>query len=146
MVSAGKQLWEHSAGAASTTAIEYADGSVEWILTDERWKADSSPTLRAEIYDGETYDARKAQANWNISTFDDSHWKPVEIVQPKETQIVWQYFPPIRAEKTIEAKKVTNPAPGVYVFDFEQNLSGVADIRAQGSAGTDVKKCDSPKF
>ncbi len=119
--------------------IAYTDGSVEWILTDEKWKADSSPTLRAEIYDGENYDARKAQANWDAATFDDSRWKPVEIIQPKETQIVWQYFPPIRAEKTIEAKKVTNPAPGVYIFDFAQNLSGVARIRAQGAAGTDIK-------
>jgi alpha-L-rhamnosidase len=119
--------------------IEYKDGSVDWIMTDEKWKADISPILFAEIYDGETYDARKVQANWNTAAFDDSQWKSVEVIQPKETQIVWQYFQPIRAEKTLEAKKVTNPSPGVYIFDFEQNLSGVAHIRAQGTAGTDVK-------
>jgi alpha-L-rhamnosidase len=119
--------------------IEYKDGSVDWVMTDEKWKADISPILFAEIYDGETYDARKVQANWNTAAFDDSQWKSVEVVQPKETQIVWQYFQPIRAEKTLDAKKVTNPSTGVYIFDFEQNLSGVARIRAQGAAGTDVK-------
>ena len=119
--------------------IEYKDGSVDWIMTDEKWKADISPILFAEIYDGETYDARKVQANWNTAGFDDSKWKPVEMVQPKETKIVWQYFQPIRAEKAIAPKKVTNPSPGVYIFDFEQNLSGVVHIRAQGAAGTDVK-------
>jgi alpha-L-rhamnosidase len=119
--------------------IEYKDGTVDWILTDEKWKADISPILTAEIYDGETYDARRTQADWDTATFDDSQWKPVEIVRPKETQIVWQYVQPIRAEKTLDAKTVTNPAPGVYIFDFEQNLSGVARIRAKGSAGTDVK-------
>jgi len=119
--------------------IEYKDGSVDWVMTDEKWKADISPFLFAEIYDGETYDARKVQANWNTAAFDDSKWKSAELVQPKETKIVWQYFQPIRAEKTLAPKKVTNPSPGVYIFDFEQNLSGVVHIRAQGAAGTDVK-------
>src|SRR5580704_13406051 len=119
--------------------IEYKDGSVDWVMTDEKWKADISPILFAEIYDGETYDARKVQPNWNTAAFDDKRWKSAELVEPKETQIVWQYFQPIRAEKSLDAKKVTNPSPGGYIFDFEQNLSGVAHIRAQGTAGTDVK-------
>jgi len=119
--------------------IEYKDGSVDWVMTDEKWKADISPILFAEIYDGETYDARRVQANWNTAAFDDSKWKTAELVQPKETKIVWQYFQPIRAEKALAPKKVTNPSPGVYIFDFEQNLSGVVHIRAQGAAGTDVK-------
>ncbi len=119
--------------------IAYTDGSVDWILTDEKWKADVSPTLRAEIYDGETFDARKVQANWDTAAFDDARWKNVELIQPKEAPIVWQYFPPIRAEKILDAKKVTSPSASVYVFDFEQNLSGVARIRAEGAAGTDIK-------
>jgi alpha-L-rhamnosidase len=119
--------------------IEYEDGSVDWILTDEKWKADISPILSAEIYDGETYDARKLQANWDEPAFDDAQWKTAELVQPKETKILWQYFQPIRAEKTLDARKLTSPAPAVYIFDFGQNLSGVAHIRVSGSAGTDVK-------
>jgi alpha-L-rhamnosidase len=119
--------------------IEYRDGTVDWVLSDESWKADISPILTAEIYNGETYDARKQQAGWNSPAFDDSKWHTVEVIEPKETQIVWQYFQPIRAEKILEPKKVTNPSPGVYIFDFEQNFSGVARLRASGPAGTDVK-------
>ena len=119
--------------------IEYKDGAVDWVRTDEKWKADISPTLFAEIYDGETYDARKLQPHSDTAGFDDSKWNAAEIVQPKEPQIVWQYFQPIRAEKTLDAKKITNPSPGVYIFDFEQNLSGVARLRAEGPAGTNVK-------
>jgi alpha-L-rhamnosidase len=119
--------------------IEYKDGSVDWIMTDEKWKADISPILFAEIYDGETYDARKVQASWNTTAFDDGKWKPAEMIQPKEAQIEWQYFQPIRAEKALAPKKMTKPSPGAYIFDFEQNLSGVVHIRAQGAAGTDVK-------
>jgi alpha-L-rhamnosidase len=119
--------------------IQYQDGSVDWILTDEKWRAGVSPILSSEIYDGETYDARRVQSNWDTAGFDDGRWKSAEIIQPKESQIVWQYFQPIRAEKTLDAKTVTNPSAGVYIFDFGQNLSGVARIRAHGPAGTDVK-------
>src|SRR5262249_41892387 len=114
--------------------IQYEDGSVEWIATDGSWKADVSPIVFAEIYDGETYDGRKGQAEWNTSTFDDGKWNQVQVIEPREPQIVWQYFPPIREHQVLQAKTVTNPQPGVYVFDFGQNLSGVERIRAKGSA------------
>jgi alpha-L-rhamnosidase len=119
--------------------IEYKDGSIDWIATDESWKAALSPILSAEIYDGETYDARKEQSGWDTTSFADNSWKGVDIVQPHEPEIVWQYFQPIRAEKSLQAKAVTNPAAGIYIFDFGQNLSGVPRIRVQGPAGTDVK-------
>lgn len=119
--------------------IEYMDGSVDWVSTDDRWKADISAILSAEIYNGETYDARKLQNGWDKSPFDDAKWTPVAIVQPLEPEIVWQYFPPIRAHQVLDAKTITNPSPGVYIYDFGQNLAGVARLRAKGSAGTDVK-------
>jgi Alpha-L-rhamnosidase N-terminal domain len=39
----------------------YTDGSVEWVATDGTWKASESLILAAEIYDGETCHARRAQ-------------------------------------------------------------------------------------
>jgi alpha-L-rhamnosidase len=119
--------------------IEYQDGSIDSILTDEQWKAEVSPILSAEIYDGETYDARKTQADWDKATFDDKQWKAAEVIQPHEPEIVWQYFQPIREEKTLDAKELKNPAAGVYIYDFGQNLSGVVRVRARGRAGTDVR-------
>jgi alpha-L-rhamnosidase len=119
--------------------VEYKDGSVDWINTDESWKADISPILIAEIYDGETFDARKVQAGWSTASFTAEKWNPVDVVQPHEPEIVWQYFQPIRAEKSLQAKTLTNPGNGVYIFDFGQNLSGVPRIHVQGTSGTDVK-------
>src|SRR6202040_4036615 len=119
--------------------IEYQDGSVDSILTNEQWKAEVAPILSAEIYDGETFDARKVHADWNTATFDDAGWTAAEIVEPHEPEIVWQSFQPIRVEKTLDAKEIKSHSAGVYIFDFGQNLSGVARIRAEGPAGTDVK-------
>jgi alpha-L-rhamnosidase len=119
--------------------IQYADGSVDSVLTDEKWRAAVSTILSSEIYDGETQDARKAQPGWDTAAFDDAKWTQAMLIKPNEPEIVWQYFPPIRKHQVLTAKTITNPSPGVYIFDFEQNLSGVARIQVSGAAGTDVK-------
>ena len=119
--------------------IEHTDGSVDWVATDETWKADISPILKAEIYDGETYDARREQPGWGTAAFSDAQWKPVELIQPLEPEIVAQDFQPIRVDRTLHAKSLTSPKPGVYVFDFGQNMAGVARLHVQGAAGTEVQ-------
>ena len=86
--------------------IAYTDGSVDWVLTDEKWKADLSPTLRAEIYDGETFDARKVQPNWDTATFVDARWKNVELIQPKnKRQSCGNTFPRYAPNKSWPQKK-----------------------------------------
>ena len=119
--------------------IEHSDGSVEWITTDQTWKADVSPILNAEIYDGETYDARRVQAGWDTAAFNDATWHSASLVVPREPQIISQYFQPIREEKVLTAKAITSPSPGVYIFDFGQNLSGVPRLRVTGKRGDDIK-------
>jgi len=119
--------------------IAYTDGSTESIATDSSWKASTSAISFAEIYDGETFDARKTKSGWSTGTFNDAAWQSAEVVHPIEPDIEWQYFPPIRKHEELRAKSVNEPKPGVYVFDFGQNLSGVARIHAKGPAGTDVK-------
>ncbi len=63
--------------------IEHSDGSIEWIATDDSWKAEPSATTFAEIYDGETYDARLAEPGWDTAAFSDSSWKPATLVTPE---------------------------------------------------------------
>jgi alpha-L-rhamnosidase len=138
-VGEGNNYGETPPALRAQLRIEYQDGSVQEVLTDELWKAEVSPILSAEIYDGEIYDARRVQANWDTAAFDDKQWKAAEMVHPREPEIIWQYFQPIRVEKILDAKTMKNPASGVYIFDFGQNLSGFARVRAEGPGGTDVK-------
>ncbi|HET8825364.1 MAG TPA: family 78 glycoside hydrolase catalytic domain [Terriglobales bacterium] len=119
--------------------IEHSDGSVDWINTDETWRADNSATTSAEIYNGETYDARLVQSGWDTANFTDSPWHDVQLPTISDIAIEWQSFPPIRIEKELTAKSMATPKPGTYVFDFGQNLAGVARIHAQGAAGTTVQ-------
>jgi len=119
--------------------IEHADGTVEWVATDASWKANQSEILHSEIYDGETQDARLRQADWDTAEFEGASWKSVLSIEPRMVIVEAQDFPPIRVEKTLQAKTMTEPKPGVYVFDFGQNFAGVEHVRLQGPAGTMVR-------
>ena len=119
--------------------VEHTDGSVEWVLTDESWRADISPILKSEIYDGESYDARRVQQGWDTALLSEATWNPVLMVKPSEPTVVPQYFQPIREEKVLTARSISTPKPGVYVYDFGQDLAGVARLRVRGPAGTDVR-------
>ena len=119
--------------------IEHTDGTVDWVLTSPDWLGQTSQILSSEIYDGETQDARLIQPGWNTPQFDATHWPRTHVIDPKSVDILAQDFQPIRTERTVSPKSVSQPKPGVYVFDFGQNLAGVERVRLHGPAGTDVK-------
>jgi alpha-L-rhamnosidase len=119
--------------------IEHSDGSVEWVTTDASWQASRSYIAHAEIYDGETQDARLDQPGWDTAGFQAHAWGTAETINPEPVQIEAQDFQPIRVERERTARAMTEPKPGVYVYDFGQNFSGVEQIRVEGPAGTTVR-------
>ncbi len=121
--------------------IQYADGSVDWVVTDQSWKATPSPILKSEIYDGETQDTREFQPGWNTASFDASRWQAAEIHMPdlSKIQISAQDFQPIQVERVLAAKVITEPKPGTYIVDFGQEFSGVERLHLSGPVGTDVQ-------
>jgi alpha-L-rhamnosidase len=123
--------------------IRYEDGTEDVIATDDTWKATSSQIIFAEIYDGEHEDARLKQAGWDAPGFRESGtaspWVPATVVPAKEPAIVAQYFPPIRAERTLTSAKITQPRPGVYILDFGQNMSAIPALHVHGRAGETVQ-------
>lgn len=119
--------------------VVYQDGTDTWIETDSQWKAAPSPVEKAEIYDGEIYDARLEQQGWATPRFRNASWHPVQTIQPLEPAIVAQEYQPIRIEATLHAKALTEPRPGVYVYDFGQNMAGFAHIRIESKAGTKIR-------
>ncbi len=47
--------------------------------------------------------------------------------------------PEVRVTQEIKPVKITQPSPGVYLFDMGQNMVGVARLRVRGAAGTQIK-------
>jgi alpha-L-rhamnosidase len=119
--------------------IEGGDGDRQVILTDAQWRATTEGPIRAaDLLDGETYDARRELPGWDCPGFDDSNWKPVRVVTAPAAKLVAQPNEPIRVIRRLAARSVAEPAPGVFIFDFGQNLAGWCRVRLRGPAGAMV--------
>lgn len=119
--------------------IEYANGRVQWVMTSPSWQARRSMILHSSIYNGETQDARRAEPGWDTEDFRAHGWKSAVAIHPAPLKIDAQNFQPIRVGQALTAKKITEPKPGVYIYDFGQNQAGVERVQVQGPAGTNVR-------
>jgi len=117
---------------------KYANGTKASVFTDESWKVSRGPITSNGIWNGESYDARLEQPGWKSPGFDDSAWDNAAVVDAPGGWLDSQLLPPIRVNKTLKPVALTEPRPGVYVFDFGQNLTGWPRLRVSGPAGTEV--------
>ena len=121
-------------------AIEYNDGSRDIVATDASWKCTTDGPIRKScILDGEVYDAQKLPKGWDTASFDDAGWDKVHVLKQVAGQLVAQMNEPIRVTEEIKPIARTEPSPGVYVFDFGQNLAGWCRLRVKGPAGTTIR-------
>ncbi|WP_240982232.1 alpha-L-rhamnosidase [Streptomyces sp. S3(2020)] len=85
-ISEGSTYYSEDGNALAVKAkllLRYTDGTSRTVVTgpDGGWKAtDTGPHRADDIYDGETYDARRELPGWSSRTFDDSAWSDVERV------------------------------------------------------------------
>jgi alpha-L-rhamnosidase len=118
--------------------LEYADGEVEWIKTDETWKTSEGPILKNNIYLGEYYDARREQPGWNGPGFDDGDWKNAAMAEPPAGTLRAQMTPPNRVTAVLKPVAMQRPEPDVVVYDFGQNFAGWIRLRLSGPRGEAV--------
>ncbi len=120
--------------------IWYQDGTMEIITTGTDWKTTQGPIVFDDIYDGETYDARRELPGWDQGGYDDSSWDQAVLVEEAMGELKSQgTLPPIKVIKPRTAVKMTQPAPGVYLYDFGQNFAGWLHLKVKGPAGATVK-------
>ena len=120
--------------------IEYTDGTTTQVVSDENWKLTTNGPIRANNeFDGEGYDARMEMPGWNQTQFNDSRWEPVQLVAPGAPVLSAQIGEPIRVMDTLHPVAITNPKPGVYIYDLGQNLAGWCRLKVSGPAGTVVR-------
>jgi len=108
------------------------------VVSDPSWRFHPSPIVADSIYDGESYDARLATPGWDSPGFDDSAWIGARAVSQPTSNLVPQAKEPIRVFREFEARVVTQPSEGVFVFDFGQNLVGWTRLQVNGKSGDTV--------
>jgi alpha-L-rhamnosidase len=119
--------------------IEHTDGSISEIVSDESWRLTThGPILANSEFDGEEYDARKEFNGWSMPGFDDALWQPAQIVAAPLGIVAAQMLDPIRVTQTLQPVAITEPKPGVFIFDMGQNMVGWCRLKVSGPAGTSV--------
>ena len=118
--------------------IQYADGSVQDVVSDDSWRTSAGPVTFSSIYGGEDFNANMVQQGWDTPAFNDNGWrKPLIIDGPP--QLNAQLANPIKVMGSFKPVKITQPKPGVWVYDMGQNASGIPQITVKGARGASVK-------
>jgi alpha-L-rhamnosidase len=140
-----------SAGAAVTPRvigrleISYTDGTTDVIVTDRSWRSALGPHVTDAWFSGSDFDARRVQEGWDEPGADLSAsatrrdgspvgWQSAGIAPPPNlaTKLVARPAEGVVIVDEFKPKAITNPQPGVWVFDFGQNFAGVPQLRLDG--------------
>ncbi len=117
--------------------ITLTDGREVRVVSDGSWRASTGPVLASDLYNGETYDARREMPGCSSPGFDDGEW---ESVKPFawDAKLVPPVGPPVRRIETVDPVAVTMSPSGKTILDFGQNLVGRLRMRVAGETGTQI--------
>jgi alpha-L-rhamnosidase len=118
--------------------ITYSDGTSETIVTDQSWKVSNGPITESDIYNGETYDARKEMPGWDASGFNDAGWEKATVVDQSKKMLIAPQGVPVKANEEIKPLKMIVTPKGETVYDMGQNMVGWIRIKVQGKKGDQV--------
>ena len=118
--------------------ITYADGRKAVVATDPSWSVRESAVVSAEIYNGETYDARLEVDGWDRAGVAEAGWEKAALAPTPAAAPTADIVPPVRVTQVLDPVKRTALSPDVAVFDFGQNIAGVPRIALRGPAGSTV--------
>lgn len=119
--------------------IELVNGKRLSVTSSPAWRGKDGPITSDSVWDGEIYDATRETPGWDRPGFNDSNWAAAQVLKSPGGVLSAQMMPPIRVVDTITPVGLTNPQPGIYVYDLGQNFSGWAQLRVKGPRGAAVK-------
>lgn len=101
--------------------MEYTDGEIQYIGTDESWDVETREILFSEIYHGETldYTAEKIRKG-NAVLFGQTD--RIGCITAQESE-------PVRVTKRFAVQEKIVTPKGEVVLDFGQNMAGLVEIR-----------------
>ncbi|HSV13718.1 MAG TPA: family 78 glycoside hydrolase catalytic domain, partial [Tepidisphaeraceae bacterium] len=112
--------------------LDYADGTSQTIGTDSSWKTGDSSTTFSSIYGGEDVDARISSDESASSSAHETDGPGGTLACASKSAL------PIQIDHVLTPVKITEPRPGVFVYDMGQNCAQVPQLRVSGPAGTKV--------
>ncbi|AKJ63678.1 family 78 glycoside hydrolase catalytic domain [Kiritimatiella glycovorans] len=124
-------------GLIAQLELEGDDGTLRRVVSDGNWTCTmDGPLLKNNTFAGNVYDARREMTGWTRHGFDDTGWHEAEMIDPPVPALKAQTVPPLRVVETADPVALTNPKPGVWVFDMGVQLFGYARLNIDAPAGT----------
>lgn len=149
--------------------IQYTDGTTKTVVTDPTWLTSiTGPIRMGDIYNGETYDARK-ESGWNTAEYDDSSWLQTAIFSGFIGKLKAAVGPAVQVRpelnitplsiKIYEGSKTNGQTHGAIntiatingngtvqlkkgqtaLYDLGQNMAGWVKFKAKAAAGATLK-------
>lgn len=134
-----KAAWRNRPRFAAILRIEYENGNLQWVETDEGWLTNESPVIFNSIYTAEHFDARNIIENWNNTSFLPDNWTKVKITDSPTDKIVSQLLHPIKEIERLSCSKLHKINDTCYVYHFPKNIAGVVELTVQGDKGSVLK-------
>lgn len=113
--------------------VKFADQTTTQIVTDASWKTrPNTPFDELSPFRGpafamatgtEWFDARIDEPGWETRAFSDSHWQNAVVVAPGYNLIA-QECAEEEVERVLSPTLLVQPAVGVTLVDFGENISG----------------------
>jgi alpha-L-rhamnosidase len=118
--------------------VQYEDGTLQVLASDNSWRGSDSAREFAEIYDGERFDARRVQQGWSRVGFNDASWREVNLIAWDKNALTAQGAGTVQQIERLPARALIVTPQGDKVLDFGQNMSGWVEFRVRGQAGDKV--------
>ncbi len=125
-------------GFIAKLSIEYGDGTVQEVITDNSWKFSYGPVMRNDVYLGVVYNASYKEPGWKETGFKDNHWSKAVIYSGPGGQLQKQFFPPVAVIDTIIPVDIYGLADNKWIVDLGVNFTGVYKIMLKGKSGDSV--------
>jgi len=121
--------------------LEYADGTIENVVTDDNWRCASGPITYSSGYGGEDYDARLEQREWDMPGFKDSAWDKPELLNGPGGELKGLSCAglPVRAFQSLIPVHQQELKPGTTIVDLGQNAAIMLRMKVKGASGSIVK-------
>jgi hypothetical protein len=119
--------------------VRYNDGSEESIVSDNTWKTTPSPITFTSIYGGEDYDARLEQPGWDKVGFNDQKWNTALTVRNPLGELKPESDYPLKIMRAFEPGSIAHKDDSTYLYDFDQNASGIIKLSVHGEEGQAVR-------
>jgi len=120
-------------------SLHHDDGSVEHVVSDEAWRVAEGSIVFASMFAGEDVDARRERHGWDLPSASDDGWRPALPAPDRKLRLKAQGVPPIAIHQRFETVGITEPKPGVFVYDLGQNFAGRPEMVVRGPVGSAVK-------